>query len=54
MRVTYDLMQSLHVGAERTYEEHRYAESNGNDNLYLDLINQYIASEEGIADVSKT
>lgn len=54
LRVNYDFIQSLHVSAERTYEEHRCAESNRNDNLYLDLINRYIASEEGIADVSKT
>ena len=41
------------MSAEGTNEEHRYAESNRNYNLYLNLINQYIPSEEGILDVSK-
>ena len=41
------------MSAEGTNEEHRYAEFNRNYNLYLNLINQYLPSEEGILDVSK-
>ena len=35
-------------------EENRYAEHSQNYHLYLEFIDQYIASEEGIANVSKT
>ena len=40
--------------SERICEENRYAEQSRNYRLYLELIDQYLASEEGIANVSKT
>ena len=49
----YDLIQLLHE-SERKCEENRYAEQSRNYRLYLELIDQYLASEEGIANVSKT
>ena len=49
----YDLIQLLHE-SERICEENRYAEHNQNYHLYLELIDQYIASEEGITNFSKT
>ena len=52
-RVYYDLIQCLHE-SERICEENRYAEHNRNYHLYFELIAQYTASEEGIANVSKT
>ena len=36
------------------YEENRHAEHNRNYHLYLELIDRYIASNEGIANVSET
>ena len=36
------------------YEENRYAEHSQKYHLYLELIDRYIASEEGIANVSET
>ena len=36
------------------YEENRHAEHNRNYRLYLELIDRYIASNEGIANVSET
>ena len=36
------------------YEENRYAEHSRKYHLYLELIDRYIASEEGIANVSET
>ena len=36
------------------YEENRYAEHNRKCHLHLELIDRYIASEEGIANVSET
>ena len=49
----YDLIQLLHE-SERICEENRYAEQSRNYCLDLELIDQYLASEEGIANVSKT
>ena len=49
----YDLIQLLHE-SERICEENRYDEQSRNYRLYLELIDQYLASEEGIANVSKT
>ena len=40
--------------SERIFEVNRYAEQSRNYRLYLELIDQYLASEEGIANVSKT
>ena len=51
--VYYDLIQLLHE-SERMYEGNRYAEHNRKYHLYLELIDRYIASEEGIANVSET
>ena len=51
--VYYNLIQLLHE-SERMYEENRYAEHNREYRLYLELIDRYIASEEGIANVSET
>ena len=48
----YDLIQLLHE-SERMYEENRCAEHNRNYHLYLKLIDRYIASKEGIANVSE-
>ena len=48
----YDLIQLLHE-SERMYEENRYAEHNRNYHLCLKLIDRYIASKEGIANVSE-
>ena len=50
--VYYDLIQLLHE-SERMYEENRHAEHNRNYHLYLELIDRYIASNEGIANVSQ-
>ena len=36
------------------YEENRHSEHNRNYHLYLELIDRYIASNEGIANVSET
>ena len=51
--VYYDLIQLLYE-SERMYEENRYAENNRNYHLYLELTDGYIASKEGIANVSET
>ena len=51
--VCYNLIQLLHE-SERMYEVNRYAEHNRKYHLYLELIDRYIASEEGIANVSET
>ena len=51
--VYYDLIQLLHE-SERMYEENRYAGRNWNYHLHLELIDRYIASTEGIANVSET
>ena len=51
--VYYDLIQLLYE-SERMYEENPYAEHNRNYHLYLDLTDRYIASKEGIANVSET
>ena len=49
----YDLIQLLHE-SEKMYQGNQYAEHNRKYHLYLELIDRYIASEEGIANVSET
>ena len=51
--VYYDLIQLLYE-SERMYEENPYVEHNRNYHLYLDLTDRYIASKEGIVNVSET